>query len=731
MKKVLFIIISILAIWFAFFSCQKMFDNPYDANSNKDAWAPDSVDYFVIFANKCELIWELDEDRIDGFKIDKCIDNNWITEYTTISKELRSWIDKNYVYNADNPVKYRIYAYAGQNLSTFKEVIVTPILPQLVIDSVYNIADTGLTMTTRITQNGKSRISKSGVCWSEISNPDTSDNYIINTYTIPDKVPYSYQQHLNELEPAKHYYIKAFIENAVGISYSDQIEIITHNMQPTIPTVKTLEAIDISTHSIRIAGEVISQGSQPVIKRGVCYSTNANPDISSNHTENGAGLGEFTAEITGLTPNTNYYICAYARNYVGIAYGDIINIKTSEIQLPTLTTTSITEITSMSAKSGGVIQSAGGGQITSRGVCWNTTPNPTTSNYHTVDGTGTGAFISDLNNLIPGTTYYVRAYATNEYGTAYGQERTFRTLIDNGSGSDCSTSIYLPFSNYSSCGEMAFTNVDFTIATTSFTNPVPSCGDYISGNTKDLWYRFIVPTGVNSLALHAFNSPPPILDQGPPACAPGMAVYRGTCGNLTLIDCFNADAGFMGMSNGEIRWKIINVTPGETIFVRLWEKTNNETSIFFVASIITSFPEADCNNPPELSTSGCNILAPSGATIQAPEECDWNATDNVVFYYFTVDASDIQPVNITISNIDCINNDTSEEAKLQIAIYKWNGFNCLGIGGSDSTYMGCANGTGTIFYSKYLSPGKYILAIDGYSSTAGNSLCTFDIQINN
>ena len=110
---------------------------------------------------------------------------------------------------------------------------------------------------------------------------------------------------------------------------------------------------------------------------------------------------------------------------------------------------------------------------------------------------------------------------------------------------------------------------------------------------------------------------------------------------------------------------------------------------------------------------------------------DWNATDNVVFYYFTGDASDIQPVNITISNIDFINNDTSEEAKLQIAIYKWNGFNCLGIGGSDSTYMGCANGTGTIFYSKYLSPGKYILAIDGYSSTAGNSLCTFDIQINN
>ena len=97
-----------------------------------------------------------------------------------------------------------------------------------------------------------------------------------------------------------------------------------------------------------------------------------------------------------------------------------------------------------------------------------------------------------------------------------------------------------------------------------------------------------------------------------PACAPGMAVYRGTCGNLTLIDCFNADAGFMGISNGEIRWEVLNVTPGETIYVRLWEKTNNETSIFFAASVITSLPEADCNNPPELGTTGCNILAPSG-----------------------------------------------------------------------------------------------------------------------
>ncbi len=428
MKKVLFVIITIVALLFAFFSCERMFDNPYDANSNKDTWAPDSVDYFVISANECELSWKLDEDRIDGFKIDKFVNNDWITNYAVLDKEARTWQDHNYIYDANKPVKYRIFAYAGQNQSTIKEVVVNLELPQLVIDSVYDIFDMGLTMTTRVTQNGKSRISKSGVCWSETSNPDTSDNYTINTYAIQDEIPYSYQQYLNELEPEKYYYIKAFVVNAVGINYSNQVEIITNDMPPTLPTVQTSEVVDVSTTFIHINGEVISQGSQPVTERGMCYSTSTNPDINDGHTVNGTGLGAFTAEITGLTANTDYYIRAYASNAIGVTYGEIIIVKTTEIQLPILTTTSVTNVTHSSAISGGVVLSSGGSSITARGVCWNTSQNPTISNYHTVDGSGTGSFVSNLDNLSPITTYYVRAYATNELGTSYGQEISFTTI---------------------------------------------------------------------------------------------------------------------------------------------------------------------------------------------------------------------------------------------------------------------------------------------------------------
>ena len=94
---------------------------------------------------------------------------------------------------------------------------------------------------------------------------------------------------------------------------------------------------------------------------------------------------------------------------------------------PTVTTTSVSGIGTTSAASGGEVTSDGGGSVTARGVCWNTTGSPTTEDAHTVDGTGTGAFASSLAGLSPGTLYHVRAYATNDAGTSYGNEVSFTT----------------------------------------------------------------------------------------------------------------------------------------------------------------------------------------------------------------------------------------------------------------------------------------------------------------
>lgn len=90
-----------------------------------------------------------------------------------------------------------------------------------------------------------------------------------------------------------------------------------------------------------------------------------------------------------------------------------------------ITTTEVTDITENSAKSGGNITHDGGASITSRGVCYGTEANPTINGTCTKDGNGTGAFVSTLTDLVPGTTYYVRAYATNVNGITYGNEVVF------------------------------------------------------------------------------------------------------------------------------------------------------------------------------------------------------------------------------------------------------------------------------------------------------------------
>ena len=99
-----------------------------------------------------------------------------------------------------------------------------------------------------------------------------------------------------------------------------------------------------------------------------------------------------------------------------------------EIQLPVVSTVAVTAIALTTAASGGNVTSDGGSPVTSRGVCWSTSSNPTIADSHTSDGSGTGIFTSNLTNLAVNTPCYVRAYATNNIGTTYGNQLSFTTL---------------------------------------------------------------------------------------------------------------------------------------------------------------------------------------------------------------------------------------------------------------------------------------------------------------
>jgi uncharacterized protein (TIGR02145 family) len=111
-------------------------------------------------------------------------------------------------------------------------------------------------------------------------------------------------------------------------------------------------------------------------------------------------------------------------------------------QIPTLTTNSIRQVSTTGANIGGKITGTGGSKVTTRGVVWNTAGMPNISDNKTTDGSGTGSYVSNLTTLSPSTTYYVRAYATNSTGIAYGNQKTFTTTATSQTLTDIDGNTY-------------------------------------------------------------------------------------------------------------------------------------------------------------------------------------------------------------------------------------------------------------------------------------------------
>ncbi|MDQ1267082.1 MAG: large repetitive protein [Bacteroidota bacterium] len=115
------------------------------------------------------------------------------------------------------------------------------------------------------------------------------------------------------------------------------------------------------------------------------------------------------------------YLGGYAD---GFAYYSFVTTQ----QIPTVTTSAVSNVSQTTVNCGGNISSAGSGTITARGVCWNTTGSPTTADAHTSDGSSSGTFTSAITGLNCNTLYHLRAYASNNFGTSYGGEQTFTSL---------------------------------------------------------------------------------------------------------------------------------------------------------------------------------------------------------------------------------------------------------------------------------------------------------------
>lgn len=306
-------------------------------------------------------------------------------------------------------------------------------IPNIVTNPVQAVNKTTATCGGKVISNGQSTILARGICYSTSDNPTIENQVVYNPGATG-----TFYCTLVGLQPITQYYYRAFAKNSAGIAYGEIITFTTTETTITLPTVTTANATDVTETSAISGGEVTSAGGGTLVARGICWATTANPSIANNVINDaGTSVGAFTSNITNLVAGTTYYVRAFATNSGGTGYGTQITFTTSGTAsngLATVITTEASSITEDTAVSGGNITADGGSTVTARGICWATTEMPTTSN-NTIPATGTtGTFTSNISGLSADTTYYVRAYAINSTGTAYGNQITFTTEGGSSSG---------------------------------------------------------------------------------------------------------------------------------------------------------------------------------------------------------------------------------------------------------------------------------------------------------
>jgi hypothetical protein len=260
-----------------------------------------------------------------------------------------------------------------------------------------------------------------GIVWGTSPNPTQTSNTGMLTNGSGAG---TFSNMLSGLTPNTTYYVRAWARNNyTGIE-------IQYGTQETFTTgyITTTEASAITTSSAISGGTFTNPPGNPILAKGVVWSTSQNPTVSlATKTMDGTSSGDFNSSITGLSLGFTYFVRAYVTNSLGTSYGNTITVRPAS--LPSITTTALTNITLNSAVCGGGSITNGGSGILEKGVVWSTNPNPTTAlTTKTSNGTLNSSFSSSISNLMHNTTYYVRAYVRNQIGTTYGEELVFTTL---------------------------------------------------------------------------------------------------------------------------------------------------------------------------------------------------------------------------------------------------------------------------------------------------------------
>ena len=181
--------------------------------------------------------------------------------------------------------------------------------------SATNITKTSATSGGNITTDFGNAITARGVCWSTSSNPTTAGSKTTESGTTG-----SFSSNITGLTGGTTYYVRAYATNASGTGYGNEVSVRTADYDPPVIAATSTPTI-IRGYNATSGGNVI-ESDAPVTARGICWSTSSNPTISlATKTIESGNTGQFSSTLSGLVPNTPYYVRSYATSSAGTSYG--------------------------------------------------------------------------------------------------------------------------------------------------------------------------------------------------------------------------------------------------------------------------------------------------------------------------------------------------------------------------------------------------------------------------
>ncbi|MBO4340881.1 MAG: carboxypeptidase regulatory-like domain-containing protein [Bacteroidales bacterium] len=352
--------------------------------------------------------------------------------------------------------------------------------PSVTLESVEDITYNSALAKGTLLSVGSDAVTRFGVCYGTSEAPTVSDKVLSLGDT---KKAQSFQSALTGLSQETTYYIRAFAENSVGLSYSESTIRFTTTGLPVPPSVETGTVENITSITAKAKGTVSSLGNvEKVTAYGHVWGLSHNPTLTSNSGKTNKGETSSTlsyvSDLTALSVYTTYYVRAYATNSKGTSYGEEVTFTTDKGDV-TLSTTAATDIIHNAATVGGTISSDGGNTIVEVGVCYGTSASSlSATGDHIVLNLDGNGFSGRLTGLVAQTNYYIRAYArTDSDKLFYANSRQFTTTKE----------VKLP-----TVGQVEVTNIKTDGAT--FSSRVSNNGNSTILENGFCWSEYGTPT---------------------------------------------------------------------------------------------------------------------------------------------------------------------------------------------------------------------------------------------